>query len=40
MEAVGINLPAVITQLISFGILTGVIIAIVAIVYILFFKRR
>ena len=40
MEALGINLPGLVTQLISFGIFTGVIIGIIAIVYVLFFKRR
>lgn len=37
MEALGINLPGLITQLISFGILGGLIFAIV---YVLFFRRR
>ncbi len=37
MEAIGINLPGLITQLISFGILAGIVFAIV---YILIYKRR
>ena len=37
MEALGINLPGLVTQLISFAILGGLVFAIV---YILFFRRR
>ena len=37
MEALGINLPGLVTQLISFGILGGLVFALL---YILFFKRR
>ena len=37
MEALGINVPGLITQLISFGILGGLVFAIV---YALFLKRR
>ncbi len=37
MDALGVNLPGLITQLISFGILGGLVFALL---YILFFKRR
>lgn len=37
MEALGINVPGLIAQLISFGILGGLVFAIV---YALFLKRR
>ncbi len=37
MEAIGINIPGLITQLISFGILAGI---VVAIIYILINKLR
>lgn len=37
MDALGVNLPGLVTQLVSFGILGGLVFAIV---YALFFKRR
>ena len=37
MEVLGVNLPGLITQLISFAILGGLVFAIL---YALFFKRR